>query len=604
MTYDNTTTGLAVLAYAYMEEVSHEGLVITVVSGIFSLATIATNALVLTAYFRDRACATQTYIVSLAVSDILTASLSLPLATQYFINDDNWQLGPALCDLWLSIDYAITRTAHLKILLITMDRYLSVKIPIRYCVWRTKSRVIALMAISWLVPALFFLLLINLPPLFMDDSTGNKCIPLFLAHVELTLTVTVCLFWIPMLVTVILYTLIYEVAESRLIKRRLSLISNTIRIRLTPMLGKHKQPPAPRMTPAKTSFLWLGEAFDPGRFLQVGESSVDISPTFKLDKINEQQEQSLATKSTRSSGGRSQAHGHLEPIVETTTNTSSAPDVKTSLTAVGTPPRERLPDLSTQTKKNPNPFMKNQNTGNFNAKTSKYTMSSTTDYRNSAVTYASKDKKSNWTFSTLTKSLDPSTGLTGESSNTVTSSLRSPIYHSSSASSLTRQSSRVRLPTHDQSGVYKKGSIVSQIDRSGTVVTKVFQFSSVVDPPQFGGRKSSPDLFNSRFVGGLTTSIRGKAETRETERANKDQARKSFRSISWIMGVFLVCFVPWNVVIVLETTEPGCVNSTVFHTVFWLYYLNSFANPILYALKTPSFKKAIARYLKFDFHRT
>lgn len=85
---------------------------------------------------------------------------------------------------------------------------------------------------------------------------------------------------------------------------------------------------------------------------------------------------------------------------------------------------------------------------------------------------------------------------------------------------------------------------------------------------------------------------------------SENRARKAFRTISFILGCFVLCWTPYHIfaLIVGFCREPPCINEHLYMFSYFLCYANSPLNPFCYALANQQFKKVFIRLLKFDFH--
>ncbi|CAF0730930.1 unnamed protein product [Adineta steineri] len=89
---------------------------------------------------------------------------------------------------------------------------------------------------------------------------------------------------------------------------------------------------------------------------------------------------------------------------------------------------------------------------------------------------------------------------------------------------------------------------------------------------------------------------------------SQNRARKALRTITFILGAFVVCWTPWHIYSAIHSLCESCKQNWVFsnpmfHCFYFLCYLNSPINPFCYALANQQFKKTFTRILKLDLRR-
>ena len=118
--------------------------VLSVAAGLTSLITVGGNLTVILSFALERSIRQPSnyFIASLAVSDFLIGTVSMPLYSVYIFTDKTWLFGELLCDLWLSLDYSACLCSIYTVFCITVDRFCSIRMPARYRAWRTERKVI------------------------------------------------------------------------------------------------------------------------------------------------------------------------------------------------------------------------------------------------------------------------------------------------------------------------------------------------------------------------------------------------------------------------------------------------------------------------------
>ncbi|KAF8571225.1 hypothetical protein P879_02525 [Paragonimus westermani] len=197
---------------------------IQVKTGKFGNNTIGTAYKVIVAIFIQGV--SNYLIVSLAVADLMVATLPMPIAVINEVSED-WWLGDALCDFWVCSDVLCCTASILHLVGIALDRYWAVT-NAEYIRRRTARRIGIMIAIFWLLS-----LAISMPARFdyVRLSSWIKPTNLSLLSTEIvncvineeygyTIFSNVGAFYMPMLFMIGIYVRIYQVARARIRRSR------------------------------------------------------------------------------------------------------------------------------------------------------------------------------------------------------------------------------------------------------------------------------------------------------------------------------------------------------------------------------------------------
>ncbi|NWS68780.1 DRD3 protein, partial [Crotophaga sulcirostris] len=188
---------------------------------ILILAIIFGNVLVCLAVLRERTLQTTTnyLVVSLAVADLLVATLVMPWMVYLEVTGGVWTFSRICCDIFVTMDVMMCTASILNLCAISIDRYTAVVKPVQYQYNTGQSscrRVSLMIVIVWMLA-----FAVSCPLLFGFNTTGDPSVcsisnPIFIIYSSLVS------FYLPFMVTLLLYVRIYLVLRQRQKKRTLT----------------------------------------------------------------------------------------------------------------------------------------------------------------------------------------------------------------------------------------------------------------------------------------------------------------------------------------------------------------------------------------------
>uniref|UniRef100_A0A8C7XYV3 5-hydroxytryptamine receptor 2B n=1 Tax=Oryzias sinensis TaxID=183150 RepID=A0A8C7XYV3_9TELE len=117
------------------------------------IPTIGGNILVILAVSLERKLqnATNYFLMSLAVADLLVGLLVMPIALVTVLYNSGWPLPDFLCPIWLFLDVLFSTASIMHLCAISLDRYIAIKKPIQHSQYKSRAKAIVKIALVWLI---------------------------------------------------------------------------------------------------------------------------------------------------------------------------------------------------------------------------------------------------------------------------------------------------------------------------------------------------------------------------------------------------------------------------------------------------------------------
>ncbi|XP_033933342.1 D(5)-like dopamine receptor [Pseudochaenichthys georgianus] len=196
---------------------------------LFSLivSTLLGNALVCLAVIRFRhlrSKVTNSFVVSLAVSDLCVAVLVMPWRAVSEVSG-TWLFG-RFCDTWVAFDIMCSTASILNLCVISMDRYWAISSPFRYERRMTRRFAHLMIGVAWTLSILISFIPVQLNWHRVQNSTSAMNMLDCNTRLNRSFAISSSLisFYIPVVIMVGTYTRIFRIAQTQI--RRISSLEN------------------------------------------------------------------------------------------------------------------------------------------------------------------------------------------------------------------------------------------------------------------------------------------------------------------------------------------------------------------------------------------
>ncbi|XP_006811363.1 5-hydroxytryptamine receptor 1B-like [Saccoglossus kowalevskii] len=194
-------------------------IIVILILTLIIITTVSMNLLIIAAFATTKNVRKHTnyFYASLAGTDIAIGLIVMPfMATESLLG--YWKFGKWPCLFWLSMDYFTSSTSVFNMTAICIDRYMAIRLPMRYRPMRTHKLIVGMIVTAWIAG-----FLAEVPAtLLWEPITGESIIDYndtcdveWVDNVPYTLTSTFVTIVFPFAIMLILYSQIYFIIRKR-----------------------------------------------------------------------------------------------------------------------------------------------------------------------------------------------------------------------------------------------------------------------------------------------------------------------------------------------------------------------------------------------------
>ncbi|XP_064623996.1 muscarinic acetylcholine receptor M1-like isoform X2 [Lineus longissimus] len=564
-----------------------EIIVISVVAAILAIATTGGNLLVLIAFKVEKQLQTVSnyFLLSLAVADLTIGIVSMPLYTVYLMMG-KWPLGPIICDIWLSLDYTMSNASVANLIVISMDRYLSVTRPLSYRAKRTPKRAGIMITLAWIISVLLWTPWIFAWPYIEGERTvkGHECYIQFLeSNPIVTCLTAVAAFYLPVTIMTIVYMRIYQETQKR--QREFG----------------HLQ-----AGPSKESRRSNYSSEDEGVSNMSQRRSEDSPDGEELFEELPEQLPQKKTLMQKMNCCRSMIDRETDALEDSTSSDPPASPIATPHSDSATPYNrsslalKRDQSFPGHTQNGRHGYRRDSSSGviiplisvDSNRTNVTPTTPSTeitgTGSRHSNLSELEEGRAAMYTI--LIKL--PVLGSTGDSDD------NKPMIRMLSESEEDDEITEIKEES-SESGVRARAKEGASSTSSNPISRPCS--SGTISASNSATRRlnQNSDAIRVAMQAKMATKFAQKMKSQRARRRRKEQKqeKKAAKTLSAILFAFIITWTPYNIFTVIKAFCPDCIGDTLYAIGYWLCYINSTVNPICYALCNVNFRRTFYRLL-------
>ncbi|XP_040887180.1 5-hydroxytryptamine (serotonin) receptor 2C, G protein-coupled-like 1 [Toxotes jaculatrix] len=175
--------------------------------------TVGGNILVILAVSLEKKLqnATNFFLRSLAVADMLVGILVMPVSLINILYDYDWPLPRALCPIWIYLDVLFSTASIMHLCAISLDRYVAIRNPIEHSRFNSRTKAMMKIAAVWTI-SIGVSMPIPVIGLHNEDKVfvNNSCA---LNEEHFMLVGSFVAFFIPLVIMVVTYCLTIQVLQ-------------------------------------------------------------------------------------------------------------------------------------------------------------------------------------------------------------------------------------------------------------------------------------------------------------------------------------------------------------------------------------------------------